>query len=383
MARGNVGRCMIGAWMMTALLVGPAAWAQSVNVFQIEYLHTISDVPAADAMASEPDAVARLAAMTEAMRQRNYVGTYVHVRGDQIDTTRIEHLLTEHGPQERLVTLNGEPREIVRHGAHCECQWPSRKEVVFGDFPGVRSRLSGERFAQPEQLTPNYRIVGLGVSRVADRACHVVGLIPRDALRYGYKLCIGDADHLLLRMSIYNEDGLPIEHDFFTQMAEPVTIPAASGGASGADPIPLGSPKTIPPGFKVVEDRHVEPPKPLAADEGWTVSPDLPGYHVKSRVWRENPVTHHRFEHMIVTDGLSTASVFVEDIPEKQRLDPDAAKYGMNIYVRQSGSMRITVIGDLPMAAIKQICQYTVPAKMAAGREAEGNPLHAPGSEVR
>ncbi|WP_322628508.1 MucB/RseB C-terminal domain-containing protein [Halothiobacillus sp.] len=381
MVRGNLGRGVMFAVVIAAGAGGQAACAQGADGFQAEYLRMIADGPVADAAASEPDALARLAAMTESMRQGNYVGTYVHVRGDQIDTTRIEHLVTESGSQERLITLNGEPREIVRHGAHCECQWPARKEVVFGDFPSVRSRLSGERFAHPDLLAANYRIVGLGVSRVAGRACHLIGLVPRDALRYGYKLCVGDSAHLLLRMSIYNEDGLPIEHDFFTQIAE--SEHPADNGQLASDPIPLGTPKTVPPGFKVVEDRHSAPPEPLAVNEGWIVSPDLPGYHIKSRVWRENPVTHHRFEHMIVTDGLSAASVFVEDLPENQGLDPDAAKYGMNIYVRQAGPMRITVIGDLPMAAIKQICLHTVPAKTSAGQESEQNPLHVPGNEAR
>lgn len=379
MARGNIGHLVL---LIAAVAVGvgtqSARAQETVGVFQTEYLHMIADGPESAAATSEPDALARLAAMTQSMRQRDYVGTYVHVRGDQIDTTHIEHRVTEAGPQERLVTLNGEPREIVRHGAHCACQWPARKEVVFGDFPSVRSRLSGERFAHPDVLAANYRIVGLGVSRVAGRACHLIGLVPRDALRYGYKLCVGDTDNLLLRMSIYNEDGFPIEHDFFTQIMTP-----AKSDQAGLDPIPLGSPKTAPPGFKVVEDRHPAPPEALAAHDGWVVSPDLPGYHIKSRVWRENPVTHHRFEHMIVTDGLSTASVFVEDLPEDQGVDPDAAKYGMNIYVRQSGPMRITVIGDLPMAAVKQICQRTVPAKTAAAQESEQNPLHVQGSEVR
>lgn len=381
MARGNIGRGALYASVIAVMIAGQAAFAQSVNVFQVEYLRTIADAPVADAAASEPDALARLTAMTESMRQRDYAGTYVHVRGDQIDTTRIEHLMTAKGPEERLITLNGEPREIVRHGAHCECQWPARKEVVFGNFPSVRSRLSGERFAHSKVLAANYRIVGLGVSRVAGRACHVVGLVPRDALRYGYKLCVGDTAHLLLRMSIYNEDGLPIEHDFFTQISEPTHT--VSDGRNAPDPIPLGTAGTVPPGFKVVEDHHPAPPEPLAAHEGWVVSPNLPGYHIKSRVWRENPVTQHRFEHMIVTDGLSTASVFVENLPEKQGLDPDAAKYGMNIYVRQAGAMRITVIGDLPMAAIKRICQHTVPARTADAQESEQNPLHVPGSEVR
>ena len=330
---------------------------------------------------SEPEAIQLLSDMTNAMQKTDYVGTYVHLRGDHIDTTRLAHRVTADGQQERLQTLSGEPREVIRHDNHCECEWPLRKEVVFGDFPGVRSRMSGERFAHPEALNANYHIVSLGDSRVADRACHVVGLVPRDRFRYGYKLCVDKESHLLLRMSIYNDQGRPIEHDFFTAIQ---FRPQGNNAPSEDWPdIPMDSPDAIPPGYKVVERGHGLAADPLTPEEGWVVSPDLPGYTIKSRVWRTNPVTGHRFEHMVVTDGLSTASVFVEDMPQPKALDPDAAKYGMNIAVRQVGPVRLTVIGDLPMAAVEQICKHTVPAKEANTERGEQNPMLAPNQEAR
>lgn len=330
---------------------------------------------------SAPEVIELLKKMTRAMRRTDYVGTYVHLRGDQIDTTKLWHRATANGQQERLRTLSGEPREVIRHDNRCECEWPLRKEVVFGDFPGVRSRLSGERFAHPEVLDANYHIVDLGLSRVADRTCHLVGLVPRDPFRYGYKLCIDDESHLLLRMSIYGDEGRPIEHDFFTELH---FRPQGDTSASTDWPdIPMDKPQSIPPGYKVVDRGPGEPAEPLVPEQGWVVSPDLPGYTVKSRVWRTNPVTGHRFEHMIVTDGLSIASVFVEDMPQPKALDPDAAKYGMNIAVRQVGPVRLTVIGDLPMAAVEQICKHTVPAKDADTERGERNPLQAPGQDAR
>lgn len=330
---------------------------------------------------SEPGAIQLLNEMTQAMRKTDYAGTYVHLRGDQIDTTKLWHRATNNGQQERLQTMNGEPREVIRHGNHCECEWPLRKEVVFGDFPGVRSRLSGERFEQPEALNTNYHIVSLGQSRVADRACRLVGLVPRDQFRYGYKLCIDNESHLLLRMSIYSDQGRPIEHDFFTELhfrPQGDTTPSVDW-----PDIPMDAPQTIPPGYKVVERGPAQPSEPLTPEQGWTVSPVLPGYTIKSRVWRTNPVTGHRFEHMVVTDGLSTASVFAEDMPQPKELDPDAAKYGMNIAVRQVGPVRLTVIGDLPMAAVEQICKHTVLAKEANTERGEQNPMLAPSQEAR
>ncbi|HQT44255.1 MAG TPA: MucB/RseB C-terminal domain-containing protein, partial [Halothiobacillus sp.] len=378
----NMSLLKVGLLAVSLLATVGNAQADSwqFNTFSVHLLQ-VSD-PQAQGEPSLETVMDWLAQMTQAMRQTDYAGTYVHIRGDQVDTTRLLHRFTPKGEQEQLETLNGDPHSVVRHGDSCECQWPLRKEVVFGDFPSVRSRLSGERFAHPAELTANYQIVSLGSSRVAGFSCHLVGLVPRDGLRYGYKLCVADQSHLLLRMSMYNEQGLPIEHDFFTAI-EPRTASATASDSPEWPEIPLGSPQSIPPGFNVVEQPPSMPPKPLAADEGWVVSPDLPGYTIQSRVWRQNPVTHHPFEHMVVSDGLSTASVFIEKMPEPKALDPEAAKYGMNIAVRQVGPVRLTVIGDLPMAAVEQICQNTVLIKNSATERAEQNPLHMPNTEAR
>jgi sigma-E factor negative regulatory protein RseB len=347
------------------------------------HLVPVSATPSAVDAPSADEIEVWLTDMSRAMIQTDYTGTYVHIRGDQIDTTQLLHRYTPAGEQEMLETLNGDPRTVVRHGDSCECQWPARKEVVFGDFPSVRSRLSGERFAHPAELANNYQIMSLGRSRVAGFACHLVGLVPKDGYRYGYKLCIGEGSHLLLRMSMYNEQGLPIEHDFFTHIIPRNMQAPAPANDPKWPSIVMGSPQTIPPGFKVVEQAPAEPPKSLAADEGWIVSPDLPGYTIKSRVWRQNPATGQPFEHMVVSDGLSTASVFIENMPISKTLDPQAAKYGMNIAVRQEGPMRLTVIGDLPMAAVTQLCKNTVMVKNSSKAQAEQNPLHTPQIEAR
>ena len=361
-----VGSAMADSWQWRAY---------SAEIIPIAATSEPSDTPAVATIETW------LSDMARTMRETDYAGTYVHIRGDQIDTTQLLHRYTSSGDQEQLITLNGDPRTVIRHGDACECQWPMRKEAVFGDFPSVRSRLSGERFAHAATLAPNYQIVSLGHTRVAGLACHLVGLVPKDGYRYGYKLCIGEKNHLLLRMSMYNEQGLPIEHDFFTQIIPRDSLTAADAAQWPA--IVMGSPQSLPPGFKVVEQAPTEPPKPLAADEGWTVSPDLPGYRIKSRVWRLNPATGHQFEHMIVSDGLSTASVFIENMPESKTLDPQAAKYGMNIAVRQEGPMRITVIGDLPMDAVTQLCKSTVRIQDSSTAQTDQNPLHTPQIEAR
>lgn len=299
--------------------------------------------------AEQASAVALLQDMIHAMRDEDFAGTYVHLRGDHIDTMQLTHVVNDKGEQEQLKAMNGEPRDVIRTNDQCECIWPSRHKIVFGDFPGISARLSGRRFGKPEHLTENYRIVSLGPARVAGHDCHLIGLVPKDALRYGYKLCIGDRKHLMLRMSIYNEHGMPIEHNFFTEVHMLKDKPV----------LKMDRPGALPSGFTMVRVQSVGHGKPVSAGKGWVVSPLPPGYEEKSRVWRHNPVTDHRFEHIVLSDGLSTASVFIEDVPSDKPPRNLASLGGMNMSVRRVGDMRITVIGDMPPKTVDMLCKNT------------------------
>ena len=52
--------------------------------------------------------------MSAAMSQMSYQGTFVYVRGDDVVTMRITHVVDENGARERLVSLSGAPREVLR-----------------------------------------------------------------------------------------------------------------------------------------------------------------------------------------------------------------------------------------------------------------------------
>lgn len=73
----------------------------------------VSLLVAASALA-EPDARDWLERMSAAMSQMDYQGTFVYVQGDDVVTMRITHVADEAGVRERLVSMSGAPREIIR-----------------------------------------------------------------------------------------------------------------------------------------------------------------------------------------------------------------------------------------------------------------------------
>ncbi len=302
----------------------------------------------------------RIRAMVVAMASRSYGGRFIHMRGDQIDLMRVVHRQIDGKRVELLVAENGEVREIRRLGDRCACLWPERRQVMLGYYPNINSRLSGERFESIDELEDDYRLIDLGGSRVAGESCNLMAVVPRDDYRYGYKLCIGDQEPLLLRMSIYDERGRPIEHNQFTQVESLESVELTfqdellEGLEADFEQTELGG--------EPVEQAPIR-------QSGWIVDPLPAGFEISSSSWRRNPVTGQYFEHMVITDGLATASVFVE------KRDGDAARQvthtdpGMTIAARNVDHVRITAMGDVPVATVEFLVENTVRDEVATDME--------------
>jgi sigma-E factor negative regulatory protein RseB len=62
-----------------------------------------------------------LARIQQASRSLDYDGIFVYQRGDQLDSLRVVHKASAAGVRERLVSLNGAPREIIRSDREVQC----------------------------------------------------------------------------------------------------------------------------------------------------------------------------------------------------------------------------------------------------------------------
>src|SRR4051795_4354278 len=63
----------------------------------------------------QADPLAWLERIAKAARQLNYSGTFVYQHGDQVETSRITHYYDRTGEYEKLETLDGPKREIIRN----------------------------------------------------------------------------------------------------------------------------------------------------------------------------------------------------------------------------------------------------------------------------
>lgn len=295
----------------------------------------------AGAADASPGTEALLQRMAHTMHTVNYEGLLLHVQGQEGDTRtlRIFHLFDEqHGERERLVSMDGPPREVLQEGDRCTCVWPRARLVVTGRAPSWRGRLSAERFGETAQLSKFYDFIQNGDARVANLTCKVVRLVPKDSYRHGYRLCIHEPSAMLLRLELLDGD----RRLEMSQFASLRIVPEM-----GEEAMRLS---TDIQGFRVVEEPFEEKP----FQPHWIATTLPPGYALRNAAERRSPHNGKVLEHLIYSDGLGSVSVFIER--QSEQAPPEQAGSGvMHRVTRDADGFRLTAIGEAPEAAMRMI----------------------------
>ena len=274
--------------------------------------------------------------VSEAARQVNYQGVVVYRDGQRMDVMRLVHRQQDGRVQERLTSLTGRPRDILREG--------DRVAFLAGDEPvqsaGSQTLLPTLSADLLTQAADHYEYRDLGEARVAGRACRGVMMAPLDEFRYGYEIC-GDAETAVpLRVTLVDRHGRTVEQLLFTEIAFPSRI---------AD-----SAFTPPPGAMPVA-AGVEAPA-VTAPETWRLVTLPPGFRIVRRDLAPSPDGQGMVEHVQLSDGLSAVSVF-----GVHPAAPDKAFRGLShmgatsAYGRRVGTFHITVIGEVPPGTVRMI----------------------------
>jgi sigma-E factor negative regulatory protein RseB len=295
------------------------------------------------APATADDAASWLLHVSDAARQANYQGVVVYRDGQRMEVMRLVHRHRDGKVQERLTSLTGKPRDILREGDTVSC--------LVGDEP-VQS--TGPQTLFPvlshELLTEaatHYEYRDLGHARVAGRACRGVMMSPRDEFRYGYEIC-GDAETgVPLRVTLLDRLGRTVEQLMFTEVSFPARIAdAAFAPPPGVTPVPV----------RAVAVEAALPTPAGAAPEAWRLVALPPGFRVVRRERTPSPDGKGIVEHVLLSDGLSAVSVFGVRPTASEKTFRGLSNMGaMNAYGRSVGAFHITVIGEVPSSTVRMI----------------------------
>jgi sigma-E factor negative regulatory protein RseB len=287
------------------------------------------------------DAFTWLTRMNQAARSVNYTGVFVYQSRGHSETSRIFHVVDASGEHERMETLDGPMREVVRNNEDVQCFLPLDRIVVNDKV--ILGRQPGRLMSKPAALAEFYNIRLGEVSRVAGRDVQQIVLEPRDDMRYGHQLWIDLATGLLLKARMVTDQAEPIEQFRFTEVAPGINIDHD-----------LLKPKTPRTGdWRVVNARGQE----LRPEELDWVFHKLPsGFRnvllVRRAMRRNDPGAVHA----VFSDGMANISVFIEAISAGIPNMPTSAG-PTGIFRRTIGDRMVTVVGEVPTIALKRLAE--------------------------
>ena len=292
--------------------------------------------------ANAQDAAQWLARAAKAARELNYVGTIVYQIDGRVETSRLAHAFDNGVELEKLVSLDGPAREVVRTSSDVRYYYPDAKIVK------VEPRTVGNAFPllSPEQqrsLSQYYNFHVVSGERVGGHAAEVVSFEPRDGLRYGHQFWSDAATGLLLKARTVSERGDVVEQFAFTDLQVGTKI-----DRSLVEP----SWPTLPPDWQVRQGSGGD----LAQqDTGWTVSRILPGFAKVMEGFRKQRGKPKPVAHLVFSDGLVAISVFVEPLPPSMGDTGLSQQGGLNIFRTKLDDHLITALGEAPGATVRQI----------------------------
>ena len=155
--------------------------------------------------------------MARASSTINYTGTFVYSHDQGMTTMRIIHRVSDDGEQERLVSLDGPKREVIRNNNEVKCIFPDKNTVIVQKSK-LRTQFTPVLPSRLGSLGDYYRFSLAQQGQVAGQQAQEIVIQPRDRYRYGYNLWVDQNTGLLLKSYLLNEHGRTIEKFMFTEI---------------------------------------------------------------------------------------------------------------------------------------------------------------------
>jgi len=281
--------------------------------------------------------------MNEAVRLLDYEGRFVVQAGERLDAMYIVHRVNQGAEKERVVSLTGKPREIIRSDQAVACKLAGRDAHI-----NVGLRSGGRSFSplwgvNGTQLDASYHIELLEPGRVAGRDSYQVLIRPRDDLRYGYRLFIDQVSALPLQSVMFDERQRPVSQMMFVELRvnraiTPIEHDLSAMQLARAEP-----------------DDYL--PVARFAPPDW-VFPELPpGFHLNVHRRKALGRTLGEREHFIFSDGLASVSVYVQPAGDDVGLS-GVSRLGVAKAVgRIVGGHEVIVVGEVPTKTLHWFAQ--------------------------
>ncbi len=293
--------------------------------------------------------------MHDASSHRAYVGTFVVSSAlGNLSAARIWHVCDGEQQMERVEALTGIPRTTLRRNDDVVTFLPglklarSEKRESFGMFPNMLR-------AGDSSIPEFYGARAIAVDRTAGFEADVVQIMPKDKLRFGYRIWSEKKTGLVMKLQTLDTDGRVIEQSAFSelQLDAPVKMEKLAQMMGNTE------------GYRVEKSELV---KTTAAAEGWVLKNDIAGFKPVSCVKRAvesqvgpGPARENTLQ-WLFSDGLATVSLFLENYDKQRHVQESLQALGATRSLTRhltdkDGDWWLTVLGEVPAQTLQAFAQ--------------------------
>lgn len=285
--------------------------------------------------------------MHDASRRRNFMGTLVMSSNTgAMSSARIWHACDGDQQFDRVESLTGAPRSTFRRNDEIVTFMPearvarSERREALGVFPDLLKTAGSS-------IPEFYAARLLGVDRVAGFEADVVHLMPKDALRFGYRIWSEKKSGLIVKLQTLDLDGNVLEQAAFSELHLDAPVRAAK----------LNQMMLATSGWRVERAQAV---KTSAAAEGWHLKAEVPGFasvNCYRRAIGVAPLPEGSMQ-WIFSDGLAAVSLFVEAFDARRHQQEGLFSSGATQTLAQRVlDWWLTAVGEVPPQTLKAFAQ--------------------------
>lgn len=305
----------------------------------------------AQSAAAEASVNTWLLRMHEASGQRAYSGTFVVSAGGNLTSAKIWHICDGTQQMERVEPLSGTPRAIFRRNEQVVTFYPQSKVAVverresLGLFPNLLKSNDAD-------IGQSYQLKVLGAARVAGFDADVLQLVPKDNLRYGYRIWSEKKTGLVIQLQTLDLKGQVIEQAAFSELQ--LDAPVSMGQLSQM----MGNTQ----GYRL---DHPDLQKTTANGQGWVMLKEVSGFKPVGCYKRPAVTPGKAFNtgaqpmQWMFSDGLATVSLFVEMFDRHNHVREGMTDMGgaTHILTRRMGDWWLTAVGEVPSSTLSIFAQ--------------------------
>jgi len=282
--------------------------------------------------------------MSHAGHMETFSGTFIYGKNTDLTVMKIYHRADKFGEIEKIISMDGSGREVIRSNDLVTCVLPDKNSVVVEksrpiskfppSFPSKINKLTYYSFELQHQ------------DNIAGHVAQRIAVIPKDNYRFGYILWLDVKTGLLLKSHLIGEKSKMVEQFLFTNLKYHKTLD---------DKLFRPSVEGKKYTWHKAKDHKETDTKSFG---GWGFKELPPGFSVNIKRNHTMPRGKKPLKHLVVSDGLATVSVYIENhLGEESDLIGGTSMGAINAYGKEHNGYHITAVGEVPMIAVKMICE--------------------------